>query len=226
MRGEDAEPDPTDEDDEGAARSPLLLIDSDVFVLFAAAGLLDKAIARLGFNRDDARRLDALPGMLRRGKKFADLTPEERYAALTWCDRIAPFRESPSPSTMQQLAGIANIDHGEATLFATCHDNPAAVLLTGDKRALRALAKGAPTLCGNLNGRVACLEQVLASLVRSDGVAAVFTALAVRVQHHKTLTVCFSEVNRTDQGECLRVLQIYVNEVATALPTNWFRNVQ
>lgn len=223
MRGEDPEPDPEDSHDpiEPAPRR-LLLIDSDVFVLFAAAGLLDRAIACLGFDRDDARRLDALPSMLRKGKKFEDLTPAEREAALTWCDRIAPFRESPSPDTMQKLAGIANIET-EATLLATCHDNPAAALFTGDKRALRALAKGAPMFCAELSGRVACLEQVLAALVASDGVGTVYAALAVRAQHHRVLIVCFSEVNRANQVECLSFLRNYINKLGNDLPANWLR---
>lgn len=228
MPGEGAELDPTDaeEEGEGTAPRPQLLIDSDAFVLLAAAGLLDRAITCLGFARDDARRLDALAGMLRRGKTFADLTEMERACAETWCDRIAPFRESPSPDSMQQLAGIANIDSPEATLFATCYDNPKAVLLTGDKRALRALAKRAPVFCQSLNGRVACLEQVVACMVRSDGVADIFSALASRVLHHKTLTVCLSEVNRANQGECLRVLQVYIDDVAKDMPANWLRSVR
>lgn len=226
MRGEDAEPDPEDSHDpiEPAPRR-LLLIDSDVFVLFAASGLLDRAIECLGFDRDDARRLDALPSMLRKGKKFEDLTAAERDAALTWCDRVAPFRESPNPDTMQKLAGIANIDNGEATLFATCHDNPVAVLLTGDKRALHALAKGAPAFCTKLAGRVACLEQVLAAMVTSDGVGTVYAALAVRAQFHKVLIVCFSEVNRADQAACLTFLQVYINKVGNDLPENWLRTL-
>jgi hypothetical protein len=227
MRGEDAERDPEDSHDliEPAPRR-ILLIDSDVFVLFAAAGLLDRAIACLGFDRDDARRLDALPSMLRKGKKFEDLTDVEREAALTWCYRIAPFRESPNPDTMQKLAGIANIEPGEATLFATCHDNPVAVLFTGDKRALQALAKRARTFCAKLSGRVACLEQVLVAMVTADGVGAVYAALAVRAQHHKVLIVCFSEVHRVDQAACLSFLRSYINKVGNDLPANWLRAVQ
>ena len=222
MRGENAEPEPEDSHDpiDPAARR-LLLIDSDVFVLFAAAGLLDRAIGCLGFDRDDARRLDALPSMLRKGKKFADLTVAEREAALTWCDRIAPFRESPNPDTMQKLTGITNIDPGETTLLATCHDNPVSVLFTGDKRALHALAKGAPAFCAKLSGRVACLEQVLATMVTSDGVGTIYAALAVRAQHHKVLIVCFSEVNRASQADCLSFLQGYINKLGRDLPANW-----
>jgi len=228
MRGEDAEPDQQDADDaSNAARSRRLLIDSDVFVLLAAAGLLDRAITCLGFARDDARRLDALPHMLSRGKKFEDLTSAERLAALNWCDRIAPFRECPKPETLQVLADhAASIHPGEATLFAWCHDNPDAVMITGDKNALRALAKGAPTFCASLSGRVACLEQLIASLVTADGVGSIYAALAIRAQHHKTLVVCFSEVNRADQGECLRFLRIYIRDVEKCLPPNWLRMVQ
>ena len=42
----------------------ILLIDSDIFVLLSAAGLLDDLVDCLGFELSDVRRLDALPHQL------------------------------------------------------------------------------------------------------------------------------------------------------------------
>lgn len=204
----------------------MLLVDSDAFVLFAAAGLLDRVIACLGFHASDVRRLAALSAILRRGKKFADLTETERAMALLECDRIAPLRESPTADTLQQIAGIGNIDGGEAALFAMCHDNGSAVLLTGDKKALRGLAGGAPSFCARLHGRVVCVEQVLARIVGTDGLATVAAALVERCKHHKTLVVCFSEVNRADQRECLQALRAYEDDLAKDLPAGWLRQLE
>ena len=205
--------------------SAALLVDSDVFVLFAAVNAIDRVISSLGFAWQEARRLEALKGMLLSAKRFKDLSSWERQNAVASCDRMPPLTESPKTETLQRLTGIANIDAGEAILFAWCHDHPSAVLLTGDKAALRALAKSAPGFAATLSGRVVCLEQVLRSLVRANGVAATYALLASRVRFHKTLTVCFSEVNRIDNDLCLAALQAYITEIASGLPTEWLRPV-
>ena len=48
----------------------LLLVDSDLFVLLSAAGLLDELAAALGFTPDAIRRLTALPHQVRKGRTF------------------------------------------------------------------------------------------------------------------------------------------------------------
>ena len=220
MRGEEAEEDQgTASDSPTSGGERQLLIDSDAFTLLAATGLLERAIEHLGFVRDEARRLQPLPHMLRKGK-FAKhkFTPAEAQAIEQWCDRIAPLRESPPADHLQVLTGIAGIDPGEAALFAWCRHNRSAIMLTGDKTALLAVSKKAPKFCKKLRGRIACLEQVLSAMVAENGVATVFSAVSARVEHHKTLTVCFSEVNRADQAQCQIALQDYVARLEGSLP--------
>jgi hypothetical protein len=43
----------------------LLLMDSDIFILLSAAGLLERTAELLGFEMSRVRRLDALPHMIR-----------------------------------------------------------------------------------------------------------------------------------------------------------------
>lgn len=222
MRGEDAEEEQgTAADSTAPDGERQLLIDSDAFTLLGATGLLDQAIACLGLVRDEARRLQPLPHMLRKGK-FAKqkFTPAEVHAIEQWCDRIAPLRESPPAEFMQVLTGIPGIDPGEAAMLAWCRHNRNAVLLTGDKTALLALSKKVPKFCKKLRGRMACLEQVLSSLVAAQGVVGVYSAVSVRVEHHNTLKVCFSELNRADQTQCQGALQGYIRRLEASLPAN------
>ena len=46
----------------------------------------------------------------------------------------------PDPNLLEPFQDVAGIDSGEAVMFARMLEQPAAILLTGDKRALRAAA--------------------------------------------------------------------------------------
>jgi hypothetical protein len=75
--------------------------------------------------------------------------------------------ESPAVEDQVALAGVLGIDQGEAILIALASRSPPSVLLTGDKRSLRALATE-PTcapIVEHLAGRVVVLEQVVRAIV-------------------------------------------------------------
>ncbi|MCY2987734.1 MAG: hypothetical protein NTY19_07710 [Planctomycetota bacterium] len=192
-----------------------LMIDSDVFVLLSGAGLLDRVLTLVGFGRGMALRLDPLPHMLRRSRKFLQLCqPQTRDRALAACKTVPAVTDRPADQLHQRLIDFREIDGGEALLYALLVEQPTYLLASGDKRAMLTIA-GAPELhdirdC--IAGRVICLETVLRLLVMADGAVATASAFSV-FPDHKTMQVIFSEVNFSDQEKCLASLDSYLRNL-------------
>ncbi len=114
-----------------------LLVDSDAFCKIGAAGMLRDTAGILGAQLDECARLPALPHMLRRGRL------RTMYGASA-CDGLIPLATEltivprPSDAWLDKLTPIQAIDPGEALIFAAAAE-AGSIVLTGDKRALRAL---------------------------------------------------------------------------------------
>jgi len=95
-------------------------------------------------------------GSARPDKVFANKEAAEmaiQFAALAGrLDAVEPLAE---------LQDVPDIDPGEAVLLSAAIVDRRAVIITGDKRAIRAVAQLAPRLREKLAGRIMCLEQIL-----------------------------------------------------------------
>ncbi len=166
-----------------------LLVDSDAFCKLAASHLLLDAVALFHAELGECGRLPALPHMLRRGRL------RQAYGDNT-CERLIPLADSIPPigdppiSWLEELAGIPDIDPGEAILFATAAEQRTPVI-TGDIRSLVAL-KRLPNFCESLNGRVAVLEAVLLGLCARLGSATVRARIHSGPQPDTVMQICFS----------------------------------
>jgi len=74
---------------------------------------------------------------------------------------------TPDPEMLALLSAIPQIDPGEAVLLALLARDTANKLLTGDKRAIRALAANAAAK--HFEGRLICIEQILDNALRLNG---------------------------------------------------------
>ncbi|HMB53443.1 MAG TPA: hypothetical protein VKU40_09010, partial [Thermoanaerobaculia bacterium] len=86
--------------------------------------------------------------------------------------------------------GSPHIDPGEAFLFAAAADSYDSVVVTGDKRACRALAGLGVS---ELHGKVLCLESCLLLLLRSVDFHFLVDSLAIVREYHQTLRVVLSQ---------------------------------
>lgn len=97
-----------------------------------------------------------------------------------------------------------DLDSGESQLAAMVISRLMEGLLTGDKRAVRALAELLKECQGMhveyLAGRVACVEQVLLALVDELGVAPVRASVCAASAADRALAICFSCAS-DDPGE-------------------------
>jgi hypothetical protein len=91
-------------------------------------------------------------------------------------------------------AGL-ELDVGESQLVAILVARRAALLLTGDKRAIRAIASLEPQDFGT---RVACLEQAIWLILAREGVGAIRRCICYEPTVDKALTSCFS-CHRNDE---------------------------
>ena len=184
-----------------------LLVDTDIFVLLAGAGLLDRTAELLNCSPDDLRRLDPVTHQLRKSKKFLEkYSAEVRAAALQAARRVRPLTDRPVDDTLlQRLADIPDIEEGDAFLLASVAEHPSWLLTTGDRRAIIACATNpeARKVRKAVAGRIVPIETVLRLLVTTDGIGKIAPAFINVREYDKKLRVIFSEAGSTNLEHCL-----------------------
>lgn len=165
------------------------LLDTDIFCKLGAAGLLSDAAALFGAAIHDCERLPALPQMLRRGRLRKRLGDAVCDPLLALADQL-PIISSADDVWLERLARVAEIDPGEAQLFAAAAGGTA-VVLSGDKRALRAVS-ALPDLASVLSGRVVVLEALLIGLSRTVGMESLRERLRPVLDMDQAIRACFS----------------------------------
>ncbi len=181
--------------------SGLFFFDSDIFVLFAGAGLIPELVSVAGFELAEARRLQPLPHMLRKGPLARKYPPGIRQKAEAWCAEIPTISQAPSPTLVDQLIEIQDVDAGEAILFALVAETNGALLTSGDKRACRALsnAEGLEAVRALLRGKVVSLEAALRLLLERIGYPTLTEALTMVREYNQTLRVILSQGELTSE---------------------------
>ncbi len=200
----------------------LLLADSDAAILLAASGLFGQLLGTLDLDLAHARRLDALPHMLRKGRmrrKYGEFVE----TILAWCESVAPIDDAVADCEIRQLLVRDNIDPGEASLFALLFENPGYLLTTADKRSLRELASSEDlqVVRRSLAGRVICLEAAIEILVGKLGIRRVAEAFTPLRPYNRTLGVFFSRGEETREADCLEALHSYIQELTLDVGPNF-----
>lgn len=191
-----------------------LLIDNDAFILLAGASLLKQAIAQLGFELDQARRLPALLPMLRKPARAFQKYPREVLSrALEECDLVAEIDEAPSVTTRELFAsGIQGVDDGEAVLLGLTAEHSFYYLASNDKTAMRAVAKEA-RLMGirkAVAGRVICMESVTLKLIQTQGPEAVAQRFGAVGASDKRLASILSPASSGRPQDCLVAAESFI----------------
>lgn len=97
---------------------------------------------------------------------FADeIAAQQTVSFLTKTTKLP----EPDPARMAVFQDVADIDAGEAILFALLLQCPESKVLTGDKRAIRGLINIPKDVRASLTGRFICLEQIVAKALSVFG---------------------------------------------------------
>lgn len=103
------------------------------------------------------------------------------------------------------------LDGGESQLLAILARRACRLLITGDKRAVAAMAVVAPRLAGN---RIASLEQLMVRLVHSMGFEAVRLQVCSEPAVDRAITSCFAcSADRVTGDDVLAGLSSYIRHM-------------
>ena len=177
-----------------------ILVDTDAFCKLAIGGVLSEAIRLLAGDLSECERLAALPYMLKRGG-LREIYGAERCDALIPLVNEMPTAKLSNETWLQPLVPVPEIDPGEALLFARAAETDY-LLLTNDKRALRAL-KDVTGITARLTGRIVVLESVFLALCDHLGPEEVRCRTRALGQLDTVVRICFSDAN-SDPEVCLR----------------------
>ena len=189
----------------------LLLVDTDAFCKLAVGGVLHDAARLWGVNLMGCRRLPALPYMLRRGRLRKVFGPDACDALIPVANMV-PVVTRPSDSWLDRITLIQAIDPGEALMFAAAAE-ASLFVLTGDKRALRAL-KGVPGFPEALHGRIIVIEAVFLALCDRYGADDIRRRVQGLATTDKVIEICFSPGNQDPQGALLSFYRSLALELA------------
>ncbi len=145
-----------------------LLMDVDALAKFSNWNLVAHVPGALGFDTSQCATVSSLryraqPSVHKPDQQLFH-TPDAASQALEIIGQMCPLA-SLDPMQLTPFENIVGIDPGEAILFAEVLANPETFVLTGDKRALRALSGLEAGLRAGLSGRVVLIEQVLLRLL-------------------------------------------------------------
>ncbi len=154
------------------------LVDNDIAMKLAQTDLLQEACSMFGLTAANTLRLAGLrfvgPRKIEK-KKLADrIGARISQRIVRFCDQYPPIEEPGDPKILEQLAS-PKIDAGEALLLTRAVLDPAAVLLTGDKRCIIALATDPKLMpvAKRLLARIELVETVFLRLIDRLGFDAV-----------------------------------------------------
>jgi hypothetical protein len=195
--------------------APRLLVDNDALLKAAHWGLLDVVPSLVSGVWSDVACLPQFPPRVRRAeaKLFADAS-----VALSLAARLSQTIELPEPdaNVLSVLQIEPGIDAGELLLFGALVATPQAILLTGDKRALRAISQtDIRSLC---RGRIVCVEQLLLQALYRLGAPTLVAQVRQWEQRDKTALAIFSRSGDKSDADIREGLNSYLRALDGEAP--------
>lgn len=149
-----------------------LLLDVDAVCKLAHWRVLPKVADWLGVTWSECATLSSLRFRASKaithpdGRLFKDAQVAKEASAII--SQMSPM-PAPEVSELAPFEDVSGIDSGEAVLLANMSTRPGCTLLTGDKRAIRALGPMALPLQERLAGRVHIIEQAVHAALDREG---------------------------------------------------------
>ena len=195
-----------------------LLVDTDAYCKLGVAGLFDDAITALGVQVAECGRLAALPYMLRRGS-LRRIFGDDASETLLRPAAEMPLAIQPGDGWLDPLTAVDSIDPGEAQLLAASAEY-GLLLLTGDKRALRAV-KDIPFYAEALDGNGSLFwKQSWLNFAYRLGVDAIRSRILPLMERDIAINICFSASNSSPVAG---LLSYYENLAVNVEPLNLWR---
>jgi hypothetical protein len=192
----------------------MILLDNDALLKLAAYDLLEEALRSLQVAHDDVAVLSTAKYALLPAKnrllRCKDEDTADRLEAFLGACSVIPQDEI-APELLDELTGIQSLDTGEAVLFAFAATNPNARVVTGDKRAIGALATA--RVASDLQGRVMVVESLFEVMTARE-VEPVQTKVRNKPAIDKSLANIFGRTAAASVESVREGLASYVSYIA------------
>lgn len=202
-----------------------VLVDNDVALKIVCYSLADEMVAASSLDGTPPAILGVgrfvIRGRLARSSSIVDV--ERAKAAFERLLNAVSLLE-PDEAELAMAAELeaeANrrdleLDGGESQLLAILANRAYRLLITGDKRAIRAIAVIAKT---EVDERIACLEQLMAHLAQIAGIDAIRTCVCAEPKVDRAISICFSCVKAAPElGGVLAALASYIGHLNSEAP--------
>jgi hypothetical protein len=181
-------------------------IDTDALFNLLVLDLLDETVTCLQVERGACFRLAAAPHQLRRAGWVEKRCPglnRERIARIA--DELPALPLSSDSTLQEKLSRVTGVDPGEALLLAAACELPDLLLLSGDGRMLRALARSEPgpvqQILERLAGRIVLFPQLILALAERVSLSELERRWRAARLDHKGLKIAFGSTPPTREDD-------------------------
>lgn len=196
-------------------------LDNDAILKLSESKAIHASLKILRTGPAEARVLSTSPAVLRRMLQKVEQGIETRFSvdgvtrALEFVQATEKLTQGPDLVEYEELLSIPKIDPGEALLFEGTRGLREFVVVTGDKRALRALAESAAHLevYDRLRGNVVCFEQVVMRLIATHGFKKVRERMAPTAHCDRALQAVFPDGVETSEESARRRLNNFITQL-------------
>jgi hypothetical protein len=197
-------------------------LDNDITHKLVAFQLFDEAIATLQIDKNSLQVLPTAKFFFQRKQKKKGASPDEFLAVVielvSSCVSVIADVNDTVTEELNQLRQVEGIDEGEAALIVATRSQTDFLLLSGDKRCMRGLAKIPEQIYKRLSGRVICLEQIILKLIEFQGFEFVRDRVLPMVSCDKSLQICFGVSSPATEENVIEGLNSYINDIRQQAP--------
>jgi hypothetical protein len=197
-------------------------LDNDITYKLVAFQLFDEAIATLQIDKNSLQVLPTAKFFFQRKQKKKGASPDEFLAVVielvSSCVSVIADVNDTVTEELNQLRQVEGIDEGEAALIVATRSQTDFLLLSGDKRCMRGLARIPEQIYKRLSGRVICLEQIILKLIEVKGFVFVRDRILPMVSCDKSLQICFGVSSPATEENVIEGLNSYINDIRQQAP--------
>jgi len=211
-----------------------LIVDNDAILKLTACNLLDETLSLLNCSQSNVLVLDAARYAFRNLIKKQRPSDIEKYSlsglerAVAFAENAKPIVNTPNLSIHDLLTDIPNIDpEGDINIVDKACELRDAILLTGDKRCIRAIATSNDIrfVYNSLATRIICFEEVIRALIIAISFESVRDAVVPVLACDKVLRSAFGSGMQTTEENAINVLVAYIDDLEKITGKNWLRKL-
>jgi len=203
-----------------------VLVDNDIALKIACYGFSEEMVAATTVGGDAPRLLGVARYVVHKHLTRVTVIADREAAIAAFDHLLAAVAEvEPNDAELALAADLETeamrrnleLDGGESQLIAILVSRDCDLLITGDKRAIVAMASVAPP---EANGRVACLEQLAREIVGRMGADRARRKVCAEPLVDRALTACFACASEPAPSEkyIFAGLASYIDHLASEAP--------